>query len=87
MININFLKDYNLCKVIEPKECLGIAWTKKNKEELCPNLLKMIQNFNAVSKWIAATIVKETVLKKRVTILSHIMEMLQVNIENKNKKK
>lgn len=84
------MKDYNLCKAIEPKECLGCAWTKHDKETRSPNLLAMIKRFNKVgivnkrnnkyqkvSRWAAASIVQEPNLKKRVRILSHFISILQ----------
>jgi len=67
---------YNLCKAIEAKECLGMAWTKKDKEQKAPNLLKMIHNFNTVSKWVSATIIKETNISKRVAVLSHFIDVV-----------
>jgi len=69
--------DYTLCRAIEPKECLGCAWTKHDKETRSPNLLAMIKRFNKVSKWISAIIVKEPILKKRVKVLSHILSVVQ----------
>jgi len=69
--------DYNLCKAIEPRECLGQAWAKKDKEKRCPNLLRMIQNFNYVSKWVAFTLVSEKDTKKRVKLVSHFIAIMQ----------
>lgn len=43
------LMDYDLCKAIEPKECLGNAWTKEDKEERSPHLLQSIKRFNLVN--------------------------------------
>jgi len=71
------LMDYMLCREIQPKECLGCAWMKHDKEKNSPNLLAMIKRFNKVSKWVAATLVKETVIRKRVRILSHILSVVQ----------
>jgi len=72
------LMDYNLCRVIEPKEFLGLAWSKKDKEKRSPNLLRMITRFNLVSKWVAGTIVKETNLRNRAKLMSHFISILQV---------
>lgn len=71
------LMHYNLCRAIEPKECLGMAWTKSDKELRSPNLLKMIQNFNTVSKWVAYTLVKEVNLNKRVQLLSQFISIVE----------
>lgn len=72
------LIDYDLCRAIEPKECLGMAWTKEDKEERSPHLLRFIKHFNLVSKWIAFILVSEPNIKKRVKLLSHILSVLQV---------
>jgi son of sevenless-like protein len=71
------LMDYDLCKAIEPKECLGNAWTKEDKEERSPHLLQSIKRFNLVSKWVAYLLVSEPVAKKRVKLLGHILSVLQ----------
>eukprot|EP01117_Protostelium_nocturnum_P011539 TRINITY_DN4183_c0_g1_i1.p1 TRINITY_DN4183_c0_g1~~TRINITY_DN4183_c0_g1_i1.p1 ORF type:complete len:490 (+),score=126.49 TRINITY_DN4183_c0_g1_i1:135-1604(+) len=71
------LKDYDLCKAIQPKECLGLAWTKKDKATRSPNLLKMIDRFNHVSRWVTYTIVMEPNLKKRTKILSFFVQLIQ----------
>lgn len=71
------LMDYLYCKAIEPKECLGMAWTKDSKDEKSPNLLKSIRRFNFVSRWIAYLIVNENNIKKRVRIMTHILDILK----------
>jgi len=71
------LMDYNLAKVVQPKECLGMAWTKKDKEQRSPNLLKMIERFNKVSKWSTYTIVKETSKSKRARLVTHFIDILK----------
>jgi len=69
--------DFMLCKAIEPKECLGMAWTKEDKETRSPNLLTMIRRFNHVSRWIAAELVAENNVRKRGKVLSHILHTLK----------
>ncbi|PRP81579.1 hypothetical protein PROFUN_01086 [Planoprotostelium fungivorum] len=71
------LIDYELCRAIRPKECLGLAWTKKDKLKRSPNLLAMIQGFNNVSRWVTYTLVTELNLKKRTKILSFFLSVLQ----------
>lgn len=70
------LIDYNLCRAIEPQECIGCAWTKDNKEERSPNLLKMINRFNSVSLWVSVTLVSEPNIRKRTRLLSHLLSVL-----------
>jgi len=42
------LIEYDLFKAIKPWECLGQAWTKKDKEIKAPNIIAMIKRFNYV---------------------------------------
>ncbi|KNC51962.1 cell division control protein [Thecamonas trahens ATCC 50062] len=39
-------------KNIEPRECFGLAWSKKNKERDSPNILKLVRRFNETSNWV-----------------------------------
>jgi len=71
------LIDYELCKAIRPKECLLLAWTKKDKAKRSPNLLAMIERFNHVSRWVTYTLVTEQNLKKRTKILAFFLQLLQ----------
>jgi len=77
------LVDYNLCRAIEPMECLGLAWTKPDKEERASNLLQMIRRFNQVSKWVAVTIVSEANIKRRTKLLTHFIDIMK-NLEELN---
>lgn len=43
------LLEFDLYKSVKPSELVGNAWTKKDKEQRSPNLLKMIHNTNNVS--------------------------------------
>jgi hypothetical protein len=64
------LMDYDICKRIQAKEFLGLAWTKRDKDQRCPNLMLMISRFNLVSRWLAWLIVNEDVVARRTKILS-----------------
>uniref|UniRef100_A0A6B2KX29 Ras-GEF domain-containing protein n=1 Tax=Arcella intermedia TaxID=1963864 RepID=A0A6B2KX29_9EUKA len=50
------LIEWKLWKGIQPWECLGLAWTKKDKLNLAPNVLALINRFNYVSGWVATSI-------------------------------
>jgi RasGEF domain len=69
------LIDYNLCRAIEPQECIGCAWTKDNKNERSPNLLKMINRFNAISLWVSVMLVSEPILRKRIRFMTHLLSV------------
>lgn len=45
------LLDYALFQTIRPSEYNNLAWTKKNKETISPNLLRFIRRFNEVQEF------------------------------------
>jgi len=71
------LTDYDFCKKIEAKECLGLGWTKKDKQKRSPNLLAFVQRFNHVSTWVAVTLTSQKDKAKRIKLLSHFIQILQ----------
>lgn len=50
------LIEYDLYNKIKPKECLGQAWNKPNKEQSAKHIVALINRFNKVS-------VEDTLLK------------------------
>ena len=72
------LIEFDLYKAIRPWECLGLAWSKKDKEKRAPNILKMIQRFNQVSKWIATEIVQTASFRDRTLLIMHLIEVAEV---------
>ena len=74
------LLEFDLYRAIRPWECLGLAWSKKDKETKAPNILKMIQRFNQVSQWIATEIVSTDSLKQRIALVKHIIEIADVRV-------
>ena len=72
------LIEYRLFAAINPSECIAQHWMSKRKEELAPNILKMISRFNHVSNWVASEIVKCTDLAQRTKILRFVIEMCEV---------
>ena len=76
--------EYNTIKLIEPKECLRTAWTKKDKEIKSKNLLEMIKLFNTTSRWIACIICSEMKLSSRVAIITHLIDVMKALRELNN---
>eukprot|EP01125_Pyxidicula_operculata_P018240 TRINITY_DN6479_c0_g1_i1.p1 TRINITY_DN6479_c0_g1~~TRINITY_DN6479_c0_g1_i1.p1 ORF type:complete len:1105 (+),score=214.78 TRINITY_DN6479_c0_g1_i1:1899-5213(+) len=64
------LIDWNMWSAIQPWECLGLAWTKKNKEKRSPHVLQMSDWFNYLSGWVASSICTCEKLKDRVKIMT-----------------
>lgn len=78
--------EWDIWVKIQPWECLGLSWTKKNKETAAPNVLALINRFNVVSGWVATTICTLESVKKRtkaigkfLDISGHLMSMGNVN--------
>eukprot|EP01087_Luapelamoeba_hula_P024732 TRINITY_DN951_c0_g1_i2.p1 TRINITY_DN951_c0_g1~~TRINITY_DN951_c0_g1_i2.p1 ORF type:complete len:1420 (+),score=271.34 TRINITY_DN951_c0_g1_i2:114-4373(+) len=77
------LIEHSLYKSIMPRECLGQAWTKATRNERAPHIMAMISRFNAVSRFFATEIVKETNIRRRADMLNHII-MIAVGCEKLN---
>lgn len=71
------LIEMQLFKQIQLKECFGLAWSKKNKEELAPNIVAITERFNKMSSWIEYCILREKDLKIRTSILSKFIQVLK----------
>jgi len=78
------LIEYRLFAAINPSECVSQHWMSKRKEELAPNILRMISRFNDVSNWVASEIVKCTDLTQRTKILRFVIEMCEYCYELNN---
>eukprot|EP00008_Paramoeba_atlantica_P002026 CAMPEP_0201502282 /NCGR_PEP_ID=MMETSP0151_2-20130828/84050_1 /ASSEMBLY_ACC=CAM_ASM_000257 /TAXON_ID=200890 /ORGANISM="Paramoeba atlantica, Strain 621/1 / CCAP 1560/9" /LENGTH=875 /DNA_ID=CAMNT_0047895863 /DNA_START=103 /DNA_END=2730 /DNA_ORIENTATION=- len=62
------------CSIL-PKECL--AWNKKNKEELAPNISRMIHHFNRVSNWVSSQIVTVIKRSERILLLERFIRLME----------
>eukprot|EP01136_Pigoraptor_vietnamica_P010008 Opistho-1_new@47108 len=71
------LIESGLFALIQPKECLDLAWQAKNNRELAPDILGMIERSNRVSNWVATEILKEETLKGRANIMRHIINIAE----------
>ncbi|KNC50275.1 Ras guanine nucleotide exchange factor A [Thecamonas trahens ATCC 50062] len=69
------LLEYALYSKIQPKELLGLAWSKKGKEELAPNVLGLIRRFNAMSLWVVTEITRRFQLKDRVKAVKYFVAL------------
>lgn len=69
---------------MKPSELVGSVWTKKNKEELSPNLLKMIKHTTSVTRWFVRSIVDAENIDERLAIMSRILEVMIVMYDMNN---
>jgi hypothetical protein len=67
------LYEWNLWSSIQPYECYGLAWTKKDKEKKAPNILSMIAQFNYISSWVATTLCTTEDPRKRLALLKKFL--------------
>jgi len=58
---------------IKPQELMTLAWTKKNKETLAPNVMNMIKFSNFLVDWICTEILKPTEPIQRAMVISRFI--------------
>lgn len=58
---------------ILPQELLNLAWTKKNKETLAPNVLSMIRFSNFLVDWMCTEIIKPNDALERAMVLNRFI--------------
>ncbi|KAH3760071.1 cell division control protein [Pelomyxa schiedti] len=68
------LVEQSIYCAIKPWELIGLSWTKKDKT-LAPNVSKMIQHFNKISKWIYEEITAADDLPTRIRVLERFIEL------------
>jgi len=69
------IMDFEKFRSIQPRECLGQAWSKKDKAERAPNIIAMIEQFNKVTTWVQLTIVSEVDLHKRAAVFKRFVKI------------
>jgi len=58
---------------IQANECLGKAWPKEFAKEGTPNIKAMIDMSNALTRWVAETILLQVEQKKRASTIKHFI--------------
>ncbi|MBW0489347.1 hypothetical protein O181_029062 [Austropuccinia psidii MF-1] len=58
---------------IQVNECLGKAWPKEFAKEGTPNIKAMIDMSNALTRWVAETILMQPEQKKRANTIKHFI--------------
>lgn len=69
------LLDWQTWSRIQNWELLGLAWTKKDRNERAPNVVTMTARFNQISNWVASVFVTTENLKQRIKILKKFIDI------------
>ncbi|KAI3636881.1 hypothetical protein MIR68_005148 [Amoeboaphelidium protococcarum] len=69
---------------VQPKELINLAWEKKDKSVMSPNVTKMIRNTNDLTFWVVTLIVTTADIKTRVQIIKYVIQIAQACLELNN---
>lgn len=73
--------EYELFSAIKPREFVGLAWMKEDKETRAPNLFKIAKWSNHVVYWITSEIVSiRDDPKKRIATFEKFVSMGHVSL-------
>lgn len=72
------LIDYKYFKMIEPREFIDSNWTKKEKQELSPNICKLAQWTSNASLWMASEVLSASDMNTRTRTLALIIQVASV---------
>ncbi len=78
------LIESRLYQAIKPKEYLGKAWERKDKEVVAPNLTAFILHFNRIGNWIAHSVIECPDEKKRVATVEYWIKVAERLFEMNN---
>ncbi|XP_047132929.1 son of sevenless homolog 2 isoform X1 [Hydra vulgaris] len=71
-------------RAIRPSELVGTVWTKKEKEKLSPNTLKLIRLSTLLTYWYELNIVEAHNFEERVAVYTRIIDILMVFLSLNN---
>ena len=74
------VQDYMVFAAIQPEELCNKKWEKPNASELCPNVMRCMRRFNALTEWmkeVLRTLTGNTAVapKVRSSLVARLMEL------------
>jgi hypothetical protein len=71
------LIEAEMFRSICPPELVGGSWKKKNRVELSPNVVRMIDWFNRITAWIQTEVVMTPNLRERALVLGRFIQVAE----------
>jgi len=72
------LFDAGLLTDSKPIELLDLAWNKDEKKYRAPNVVRLIENANKTTMWVASTILARTDVANRARAISKWISVAEV---------
>uniref|UniRef100_A0A6B2LFK3 Ras-GEF domain-containing protein n=1 Tax=Arcella intermedia TaxID=1963864 RepID=A0A6B2LFK3_9EUKA len=76
--HLTLIEEENL-KRLRVKELVGLNWTKKEAEDLSPNVLVIVRHFNKMTSWVSTEILRKK--SSRTQVIKKFIQIAQICLE------